>query len=136
MEGLLRAVLAGMPPGVAVVRNILPPSRIPLEGLLIVRDGVPGEPEVVLSPRQYFYEHRAEVDIVVDLPEVDRDARFDLLKEALGGALADDRTLGGVVDWCEPVAPSPLVLALEGANEIKAATVAVVLHYGSADPLA
>ena len=48
------------------------PERVPAEGLLILRDGEPGEPEVPLSPFAYHYQHRAEIEAEaprpVDLP--------------------------------------------------------------------
>ena len=43
-----------------VLRGDVLPERIPATGLIILRDGKPGEPEVTLSPLTYFYEHRAE----------------------------------------------------------------------------
>jgi hypothetical protein len=42
-----------------VLRGEVLPERIPANGLIILRDGKPGEPEVTLSPLTYFYEHRA-----------------------------------------------------------------------------
>jgi hypothetical protein len=43
--------------------------------------------------------------------------------------------LGGLCDWAEPEAPQPSDLPVEGAETIKAAVIAVVLHYTTADPL-
>ena len=42
-----------------VLRGDVLPERIPATGLIILRDGKPGDPEVTLSPMTYFYEHRA-----------------------------------------------------------------------------
>lgn len=36
------------------------PERVPTDGLLILRDGEPGEPEVTLSPLRYHYQNRCE----------------------------------------------------------------------------
>ena len=44
-----------------VLRGDVLPERIPASGLIILRDGKPGDPEVTLSPLTYFYEHRAEL---------------------------------------------------------------------------
>ena len=41
------------------------PERLPADGLLILRDGEPGDPEVTLSPLRYHYQHRAEIEAVV-----------------------------------------------------------------------
>ncbi|KPQ04619.1 MAG: hypothetical protein HLUCCA12_16650 [Rhodobacteraceae bacterium HLUCCA12] len=107
---------------------------MPAEGLLILRDGEPGEPEVTLSPLAYHYQHRAEIEAVVQGP--DRDVAFDTLTASIGSALAADRTLGGLCDWVEAEAPRPVDLPVEGAASLKAAVIPVVLHYSTADPLA
>jgi len=120
-------------PATALRGEVLP-ERIPAEGLLILRDGEPGEPEVTLSPLRYHYRHRAEIEAVVQ--GADRDAAFDALTASIGAALAADRTLGGLCDWVEAEAPRPVDLAVEGAASLKAAVIAVVLHYSTADPLA
>jgi len=51
-------------PATALRGDVLP-ERIPATGLIILRDGNPGEPEVTLSPLTYFYQHRAELEVVV-----------------------------------------------------------------------
>ncbi len=110
------------------------PERIPSAGLLILRDGEPGEPEVTLSPLIYHYEHRAEIEAVVQ--GTGRDTAFDSLCASIGAVLAADRTLGGLCDWLEAAAPRPVDLPVEGAAGLKAAVITVVLHYSLADPLA
>lgn len=109
-------------------------ERVPAAGLLILRDGEPGEPEVTLSPLRYHYQHRAEIEAVVQ--GADRDADFDRLTASIGAALAADRTLGGLCDWVEAEAPRPVDLPVEGAASLKAAVIPVILHYTTADPLA
>ena len=108
------------------LRDEVLPERIPAAGLLILRDGEPGEPEVTLSPLRYHYQHRAEIEAVVQ--GADRDAAFDILTASIGTALAADRTLGGLCDWVEAEAPRPVDLPVEGAASLKAAVIAVVLH--------
>ncbi len=110
------------------------PERVPAEGLLILRDGEPREPEVTLSPLAYHYEHRAEIEAVVQ--GADRDAAFDTLIASIGAVIATDRTLGGLCDWVEAEAPRPVDLPVEGAVSLKAAVIPVVLHYTTTDPLA
>ncbi|MBK5932461.1 hypothetical protein C8N32_11522 [Rhodovulum imhoffii] len=116
-----------------VLRGDVLPERVPADGLLILRDGEPGEPEVTLSPPAYHYEHRAEIEAVVQGD--DRDELFDNLCASVGAALAADRTLGGLCDWVEAEAPRPVDLAVEGAASLKAAVIPVVLHYSTDDPL-
>jgi hypothetical protein len=120
-------------PATALRGEILP-ERVPAAGLLILREGDPGEPEVTLSPRRYHYEHRAEIEAVVQ--GTSRDAAFDTLCASVGAALATDRTLGGLCDWVEAEAPRPVDLPVEGAASLKAAVILVVLHYTLTDPLA
>lgn len=117
-----------------VLRGDVLPERIPATGLIILRDGKPGEPEVTLSPLTYFYEHRAELEVVIQAGN-GRDALFDGLTASIGTALAADRTLGGLCDWVEAEAPEPVDLPIEGAASLKAAVITVVLHYASPDPL-
>lgn len=109
------------------------PERVPASGLLILRDGEPGEPEVTLSPLRYHYQHRAEIEAVVQ--GTNRDAAFDSLCASIGGALAADRTLGGLCDWVEAEAPQPVDLPVDGAASLKAAVIPVILHYSTTDPL-
>ena len=130
----LRATLAGAL-SAPVSRNAVLPERVPAGGMVIVRDGTPGEPEVTLSPLRYHFEHQAEVDLIVDGRPDLRDATFDALKVAVGEALVADRTLGGLCDWVEPEAPAPVEVAIMGGEGMKAATVVVVLHYTSETPL-
>ena len=117
-----------------VLRGDVLPERIPATGLIILRDGKPGEPEVTLSPLVYSYEHRAELEVVIQAGS-GRDALFDTLTADIGAALASDRTLGGLCDWVEAEAPEPVDLPIEGAAALKAAVITVVLHYATPDPL-
>jgi hypothetical protein len=132
---LMSAIQAAAPAGAKVLRNEVIPQRIPAAGVMILRDGVPGDPEVLLSPLTYLYNHRAEVDLIVDRPGPGRDAAFDALKAAVGAAVAADRTLGGLCDYVLAEAAAPLMVPIEGAEGFKAATISVDLIYGSADPL-
>lgn len=131
IHAALHARLATLP--ATILRGEVLPERLPTAGLLILRDGDPGEPEVTLSPLTYHYQHRAEIEAVVQ--GADRDAAFDTLVAGVGAALAADRTLGGLCDWVEAEAPRPIDLPVEGAVTLKAAVIPVVLHYASADPL-
>ena len=95
----LHARLSATP--ATALRGAVLPERVPAEGLLILRDGEPGELEVTLSPLAYHYQHRAEIEAIVQ--GADRDATFDSLTATIGAALAADRTLGGLCDWVEAV---------------------------------
>ena len=121
-------------PHVSVLRGDVLPERIPPAGLMILRDGEPGEPGVTLSPLVYHYQHRAELEVIVQSGTA-RDALFDQLIGRIGAAIAADRTLGGLCDWVEPEAPEPVDLPVEGGSSLKAAVVPMLLHYATTDPL-
>ncbi len=134
-ETILASLHARLQPLAAtVLRDVVLPERIPPAGLIILRDGQPGEPEVTLSPLRYHYQHEAELEVIVLAPG-NRATAFDTLIGAIGTALAADRTLGGLCDWVEAEAPASVDLPVEGAVSLKAAVVTVVLHYTTADPL-
>jgi hypothetical protein len=135
-ETVLSALLAQLQPLAALtLRDEVLPERIPTAGLIILRDGQPGEPEVTLSPLRYHFQHRAELEVVVQAPN-GRASAFDTLIAAIGTAIETDRTLGGLCDWAEPEAPASVDLPIEGAAALKAAVITVVLHYTTTGPLA
>ena len=117
-----------------VLRDEVMPERIPPAGLIILRDGQPGEPEVTMSPLRYHFQHRAELEVIVQTPG-NRATAFDTVIATIGTVMAADRTLGGLCDWVEAEAPASVDLPVEGAVSLKAAVVTVVLHYTTADPL-
>jgi hypothetical protein len=129
LADLLRTI-----PHVPVLRGEVLPERVPPTGLMILRDGTPGEPGVTLSPLMYHYQHRAELEVIVQ-SATDRDTLFDVLTAQIGAVIAADRTLGGLCDWVEPDAPDPVDLPIEGGSSLKAAVLPVILHYATADPL-
>ena len=87
----LHALLQTQP--APVLRGEVLPERVPTDGLLILRDGEPGEPDVTLSPLAYHYQHRAEIEAVVQ-SGTGRNAAFDTLAAGVGIVLSADRTLG------------------------------------------
>ena len=129
LADLLRTV-----PHVPVLRGEVLPERVPSVGMMILRDGEPGEPGVTLSPLRYHYQHRAEIEAVVQ--GEGRNTSFDALCASIGAVISADRTLGGRCDWVEAEAARPVDLPIEGAASLKAAVIPIILHYSTADPLA
>ena len=135
-EAALVALLAAvrLVPGATVQRETVVPEAVPPGGLIILRDGAPGEPETTLSPLTYHYEHAARLEVMVQSAGP-RAVQLDRLLVALGHALAADRTLGGAVEWLEWAAPETDDLALPAVAAVKGALVTVVLVYSTRNPL-
>jgi hypothetical protein len=89
---------------------------------------------VTLSPLVYHYQHRAELEVIVQ-SGTGRDGLFDRLIGRIGAAIGADRTLGGRCDWVEAEAPEPVDLPVEGGASLKAAVVPIILHYATSDAL-
>ena len=122
--------------GPTVKRNEPLPIKVPEAGLVILRDGDAGDPEVILSPTRYVYQHRAEIEVLVQqADQAERDAALDTLLMAVGEALAADPRIGGMVDFAHPGSPELLQETIEGAPTIKAAVIPVFLEYSTLNPL-
>ena len=120
-----------------VRRNEALPERVPAEGLVILRDGDPGEPDVTLNPRTEFYSHRVELEVLVTRAGRRRrrgGARCPA--RAVAAALAPDPSLGGLAENLRLGAPEIGTLAIEGAAPILTARLIVTVEYLVSDPLA
>ena len=137
-EQILSALLARLEtvPDATAKRDAPLPETVPAGGLIILRDGDPGDPEVVLSPVTYLWEHQAEIEIILQRGQDDDSAALDTLLMALGAALSSDRSLGGLVEWLDWGAPKTSGLAIDGAAALRGASVPITIHYASDDPLA
>ena len=137
-ESILQALFALLQTitDVTVLRNEAVPEKIPSGGLIILRDGDPGEPETLLSPLSFYWQHRALVEAIVQKgDQAARDLALDTLYRKIALAIASDRTLGGLCDRITPQAPDSNVLAVEGSPQIKGAIIPIELIYVTADPL-
>jgi hypothetical protein len=123
-------------PRATVKRNEALPQAVPSAGLVILRDGEPGEPDVTLNPVHLFFSHRAEIEAFVTPLVGGGEALLDTLIEAVADALAVDRSLGGLVENMGLGAPTIETLIIEGGAPILAARVPVVIEYLVSDPLA
>lgn len=111
------------------------PATIPAGGLLVMRDGDPGEPEAVLSPLTYTYDHAVQVEVFVPPSSAGGgNGARDTLLAAVGAALANDPTLGGTAENAVPSAP--LVLhGPPGSGAPVAAALTITVTYTTPSPL-
>jgi hypothetical protein len=132
----LRGVL-DLVPGAVVQRNSVLPERVPDGGLVILRDGDPGEPEQALGGfGSAYYQHAIEIEVYVEEGDAAaRDATFDALLQQIGAALEADPTFGGLAFGLTYGRPEPAIEAIAGAPAIKSATLTVTLDYESDAPL-
>ena len=131
----LRAALETVPDAV-VQRNSVLPEKIPAGGLIILRDGNPGEPEQALGGfGNAYYQHAMEI-YVEEGDATARDAAFDDLLQQIGVVLEADPTLGGLAFGLTYGRPEPSIEAVAGAPAIKSATLTVTVDYETDAPLA
>jgi hypothetical protein len=133
----LKALLQTVPDA-STERNSALPEKVPDGGLIIVRDGDPGEPEQALGGfRNAYYQHAVEVEVYVEEGDAAaRDAAFDALLQQVGTTLESDPTLGGLVFGLTYGRPEPAIEAIAGAPAIKTATLTVTVDYAADAPLA
>jgi hypothetical protein len=133
----LKALL-GTVPNAVVERNSVLPEKVPAGGLIIVRDGDPGESEQALGGfGSTYYQHAVEIEVYVEEGDAAaRDAAFDALLQQVGVALETDPTLGSLVFGLTYGRPEPAMEAVAGAPAIKRATLTVTIDYETDAPLA
>ena len=124
-------------PGATVRRNEALPVIVTAGGLIILRDGDPGEPDVTLNPRTEYYTHRAEIEAFVTQPVGGGgEEELDALLSWLSVKLNIDRSLSGLAENLSWSAPETSVLAIEGAAPVLTARITVTIEYLVSDPLA
>ena len=120
-----------------VERNTTVPEKIPASGLIVLRDGDPGEPEQALGGiGSVYYSHAVEIEVYVEAASAGkRDAAFDALVQRIGAAFDADPTLGGFAFGMTYGRPETDTEAVAGAPAIKTGTVECVVEYETETPL-
>jgi hypothetical protein len=132
----LKALLETVP-GATIDRNSALPEKIPDGGLIILRDGDPGEPEQPLGGfGSTYYQHAVEIEVYVEEGDAAvRDAAFDALLQEIGAAVEADPTLGGLAFGLTYSRPETSIEAVTGAPAIKSAMLIVRVEYETEAPL-
>lgn len=132
----VKSLVAAALPGAEVKRNLAKAERIPPGGLVVIRDGDPGEPEVSLSPLTYLYSHRIPLEIAAyETSSEAREHVLDGMLSAIGAVVASSRTLGSLCDFIEAEAPATEDVEAAGARAVRWADAVIVATYGTSDPL-
>ena len=138
-ERILTALTARLRtvPGPKIERNTAVPEKIPAGGLIVLRDGDPGEPEQALGGvGSIYYSHAVEIEVYVESADAaHRDAAFDALVQRIGSALDSDSTLGGLAFGMTTARPEIDTEAVAGAPAIKTGTIEVIVEYETEAPL-
>ena len=124
-------------PGAKIERNSAVPEKIPAGGMIVLRDGDPGEPDTALGGfGGVYYSHDVEIELYVEEGDaMARDAAFDTLVQAVGTVLEIDPTLGGLAFGMTYGRPEIDTEAVAGAPAIKTGTITVTVEYETASPL-
>ncbi len=124
-------------PKARVEPNTAVPEMIPAGGLIVLRDGDPGEPEQVLGGvGSVYYAHAVEIEVYVESADTARrDAAFDVLVQKIGAVLDGDATLGGLAFGMTTARPEIDTEAVIGAPAIKTGTIEVIVEYETETPL-
>ncbi len=132
----VKALLSSALPTADVRRNLAKPERIPPGGLVVVRDGDPGDPEVMLSPLVYVYTHRIPIELAAyETSSQSPEQVLDEMLGSIGVAVSGNRTLSGLCDFIEAQAPTTDDVETAGARAGRWADAAIVAVYGTPDPL-
>jgi hypothetical protein len=133
----LKALLQTVPDA-TIERSGVLPENVPAGGLIVLRDGDPGEPEQALGGfGTSYYQHAVEIEVYVEEGDAAaRDPAFDELLQRIGTALDADPTLGGLAFGLTYGRPETSIEAVTGAPAIKSATLTVSVDYETDAPLA
>lgn len=121
-----------------VERNSVLPEKIPPSGLIVVYDGDPGDPEMVLGGfNNAYYEHQIEVVLYIeDGDPVQRDQKFDAMLRQIGQVLETNPKLDGLVSGLSYARPEAAIEPVLGAPAIKTGTLIIIAEYDTSSPLA
>lgn len=132
-EAVLQALETGLKATLGVLatveRNTQPPERLK-KPLVIIRDGEAGQPQVMLSPRAYSYDHAVRVEVGAASAE-----DLDAVLTAIDAFVEANRALNGLTEWLEATAPETDVEEPSGALPLHFALFDLTASYTIPTPL-
>lgn len=112
------------------------PTRLAPGGRAVIRSGDPGDPDVTLGVLTYTYSHRIPVELTAyPSATLSKEQVLDAMGAAIGGAVAADRTLGGLAEWLEAEAMTTDDYNVPGAPAARAGDLALIADYTTSNPL-
>lgn len=109
-------------------RNAAKSDDLAPGGVVNMRDGDPGDPEILMSPLTKTYNHRISLELAPPAA-ADAEAWLDDANTAIRDAVRADRQLGGLAEWLgaeEPVTDDAGAL---GAAEVVWAEIGLIAVY-------
>lgn len=136
LEKLRTLLVAGC--DARVERNSVLPEKIPVSGLIVIYDGDPGDPELVLGGfNNAYYEHQIEIALYMEEGDpAQRDQKFDAMLVQIGQVLEANPKLDGLVAGLSYARPEIAIEPVIGAPAIKTGTLIVIAEYDTDSPLA
>lgn len=107
------------------------PVEVGPDGMVIVRSGDPGQPDIDLSPPAYNYDHT----IPIELGAYSKDVLIAMIV-AIGASILADRHLGGLCTWLDAEAPTDGESDSSGASPMGWAEFPIIASYTTSNPLA
>jgi hypothetical protein len=131
---LLARLRAEFEPDLPVDRNVTIDETVPAPGLIVLRDGDPGEPLMAIGAATpwYHWEHVAEAEVMVaDQNDAARSSRLDQVMERIDAVVRADPTLGGLIAAARVMAPEILHERVPGAVPHAYARLPIVLQFAT-----
>ena len=119
--------------GTKVYRNLDKPQKVPIDGIIIIRDNEAAkEVEVLLNPLIYIFELNVQLEVIMQHPDASvRTKRLDELLIRIERIISKNRTLDGLAEWVETKPAEFQDEPIEGAATIRAAIVPVVVRFST-----
>lgn len=135
MQALL-SVVGDAVTGATVLRNSAAEDvEVPATGLIVVRDGDVGAPEVTMGLKSWSWQHQAEIEVsAFDDDDEDRAETLDDMVAAIAAAVMADPSLGGAVSYADLQGPVITHEAVEGGVSLGRAMIPAILYYTSSSP--